>query len=105
MTAPNPIALMAAVLMTAVVLTALSPTAHVAPPSQTNGVRIVDLAPITVRPSADDLRAAALPPPSGRSQLARSVATTLPHGVRVYPAQLVPSVTVGTPQMVELGKE
>lgn len=60
MKAQNLIALAAATLFTATGLVALNTTVRVTPVSEINGVRVVDLAPVEVTPSASDLRAAVL---------------------------------------------
>jgi hypothetical protein len=60
MKAPNPIAITAAVLLTTVSLVALSPSFPKAPVAEINGMKVINLAPVNVRPSADDERAAAL---------------------------------------------
>ncbi|KRE90578.1 hypothetical protein ASG87_18670 [Frateuria sp. Soil773] len=56
----NLVALAAAALFTVTGLAAINSNVSVRPVSEVNGVKVVDLAPVTVRPSADDLRAAAL---------------------------------------------
>jgi hypothetical protein len=60
MKAPNPIAITAAVLLTTVSLVALSPSTPKFPAAEIDGLKVINLAPIDVRPSADDERAAAL---------------------------------------------
>ena len=60
MKAPNPIAITAAVLFTTVSLFALSPNTPKAPAAEIDGLKVINLAPVEVRPSADDERAAAL---------------------------------------------
>ena len=54
------IAMTAAVLFTAMSLYAVSPSVTVAPLSQINGIKVIDLAPVMVQPSAADLRTDAL---------------------------------------------
>lgn len=59
----NLAALFAATLFTVGSLAALhSQPAALAPPSQINGVRVIDLAPVVVRPSNEELRHAAAQP-------------------------------------------
>ncbi|WP_266168198.1 hypothetical protein [Dyella subtropica] len=60
MKAPNLIALTAAVLFTTAALAAVNSNVKTAPASEINGVKVITLAPIDVRPTAEDLRAAAL---------------------------------------------
>jgi hypothetical protein len=54
------LALTAAALFTTVGLAAINSNVHSAPVSEINGVKVIDLAPVEVRPTADDMRAAAL---------------------------------------------
>ena len=60
MKAPNLLATTAAVLLTAAGLAALNTNVKVVPVSEINGVKVINLAPVDVHPSAEDLRAAAL---------------------------------------------
>jgi hypothetical protein len=60
MKAPNPIAITAAVLFTTVSLIALSPSTPKAPAAEIDGLKVINLAPVEVRPSSDEQRAAAL---------------------------------------------
>ena len=60
MKAPNPIAITAAVLFTTVSLIAISPNAPRMPVTEINGAKVINLAPVEVRPTADDERAALL---------------------------------------------
>ncbi|TBR39252.1 MULTISPECIES: hypothetical protein [Dyella] len=60
MKAPNLIALTASVLLTTASLAAINHNVSPVPPSEINGVKITNLAPVDVRPSAEDMRAAAL---------------------------------------------
>jgi len=60
MKAQNLISLAAATLFTATGLVALNTPVRIAPVSEINGIRVVDLAPVEVSPNASDLRAAAL---------------------------------------------
>jgi hypothetical protein len=60
MKANNLLALTAAALFTTVGLAAINSNVNSLPVSEINGVKVIDLAPVTVRPSAEDLRAAAM---------------------------------------------
>ncbi|MFC4526555.1 hypothetical protein ISN76_12195 [Dyella halodurans] len=56
----NLLALTAAALFTTAGLAAINSNVHAVPASEINGVRVITLAPIEVRPTAEDFRAAAL---------------------------------------------
>jgi len=60
MKAPNLLALTAAALFTTAGLVAINTNVKAVPVSEINGVKVINLAPVEVRPSAEDLRAAAL---------------------------------------------
>lgn len=60
MKTPNLLALSAAVLITAASLAAVNHSITVVPVAEINGVKVIDLAPVNVTPTAEDLRAAAL---------------------------------------------
>jgi hypothetical protein len=60
MKANNLLALTAAALFTTVGLAAINSNVHSLPVSEINGVKVIDLAPVDVRPTAEDMRAAAL---------------------------------------------
>jgi hypothetical protein len=60
MKAPNLLALTAAALFTTAGLLAINSNVKAAPVSEINGAKVINLAPIEVRPTAEDLRAAAL---------------------------------------------
>jgi hypothetical protein len=60
MKANNLLALTAAALFTTVGLAAINSNVNSRPISEINGVKVIDLAPVEVRPTADDMRAAAL---------------------------------------------
>jgi hypothetical protein len=60
MKAPNLIALSAAVLFTTVSLAAMNSNRVPVPVSEINGVKVINLAPVNVSPTADDKRAALL---------------------------------------------
>jgi len=60
MKANNLLALAAAALFTTVGLAAIHSNVRSLPVSEINGVKVIDLAPVVVRPTAEDLRTAAL---------------------------------------------
>jgi hypothetical protein len=60
MKTPNLLALSAAVLITAASLAAVNHSITVVPVAEINGVKVIDLAPVNVTPTAEDLRTAAL---------------------------------------------
>ena len=60
MKAPNLLALTASVLLTTAGLVAMNNNVRVMPVTEINGVKVIDLAPVNVTPTAEDLRAAAL---------------------------------------------
>ena len=60
MKANNLVALAAAALFTTVSLSAIHSNVPSIPVSEINGVKVIDLAPVHVRPTAEDMRAAAL---------------------------------------------
>lgn len=60
MKAPNLLALSATVLITAASLAAVNHSITVAPVAEINGIKVMNLAPVHVTPSAEEMRAAAL---------------------------------------------
>ena len=60
MKANNLLALTAAALFTTVGLAAINSNVHSLPVSEINGVKVIDLAPVNVHPTAEDMRAAVL---------------------------------------------
>ncbi|WP_266159601.1 hypothetical protein [Dyella silvatica] len=60
MKAQNLFTLAAATLLTAATLASLDHNVLTAPAQQINGAKVINLSPLEVRPSAEDLRAAAL---------------------------------------------
>jgi len=60
MKAPNLLALSAAVLITAAGLASMNHGITRVPVAEINGIQVIDLAPVHVSPTAEDLRAAAL---------------------------------------------
>ena len=69
MKANNLLALTAAALFTTVGLAAINSNVKSLPVSEINGVKVIDLAPVEVRPTADDMRAAALLVDAGMATL------------------------------------
>ncbi|MCX7514797.1 hypothetical protein [Frateuria sp. STR12] len=107
MKAQNLIALAAATLFTATGLVALTTPVRTAPVSDINGVRVVNLAPVEVSPSASDLRAAALLERSDitSATLAPALGTQAEAGATLLGAQLaMPYYSFGT-QIVRASKE
>src|SRR5690349_7180608 len=107
MKAQNLIALAAATLFTATGLVALNSPVRIAPASEINGVRVVDLAPVEVTPSASDLRAAALLEGSDLTSatLAPALGTPAEAGATLLGAQLaMPYYSFGT-QLARASKE
>ena len=99
MKAPNLLALTAAVLLTTAGLAALNNPTKVAPVTEINGVKVINLAPIDVRPTAEDMRAAALLADAGLATV--TVAPVAAHaaesGVALLGAQLaMPYYSFGT---------
>jgi hypothetical protein len=107
MKAQNLIALTAAALITAAGLVALATPVRTARASEINGVRVVDLAPVVVRPTAAELRASALLDDAGVASIA--LAPTLEAhaeaGATLLGAQLaMPYYSFGT-QLARASKE
>lgn len=107
MKAQNLIALAAATLFTATGLVAMNSTVRTTPVSEINGIRVVDLAPVEVVPSASDLRAAALLEAADitSATLAPSLSTHAEAGATLLGAQLaMPYYSFGT-QIARASKE
>jgi hypothetical protein len=98
MKAQNLIALAAATLITATGLAALNTPVRTAPVSEINGVRVVNLAPVEVRPSASEMRAALLGDADLSSAvLAPALDTHAEAGATLLGAQLaMPYYSFGT---------
>jgi hypothetical protein len=90
MKAPNLLALTASVLLTTAGLAAMNNNVKVVPVTEINGVKVIDLAPVTVRPTAEDLRAAALLADAsvGTAGLTPIAARAAESGVALLGAQL-----------------
>ena len=107
MKAQNLIALAAATLITATSLATLNNPVRIAPVSEINGIRVVNLAPVEVSPSASDLRAAALMEGSDitSATLAPALGTQAEAGATLLGAQLaMPYYSFGH-QLVRASKE
>jgi hypothetical protein len=107
MKAQNLIALTAAALMTATGLVALNTPVRSAPVSEINGVRVVELAPVVVHPSAAELRASALLDDTGLAGVAFApeLGTHAEAGATLLGAQLaMPYYSFGT-QLARASKE
>jgi hypothetical protein len=105
MKTPNPIALTAAVLFTTVSLIALSPSTPKMPVAEINGIKVINLAPVEVRPTADDQRAALLTAAS--FTLANSpIASETESGASLLGAQLaMPYYSFGSTKFAGISKE
>ena len=105
MKTPNPIALTAAVLFTTVSLIALSPSTPKMPVAEINGIKVINLAPVEVRPTADDQRAALLTAAS--FTLANSpIASETESGASLLGAQLaMPYYSFGSTKFASISKE
>ncbi|MGA0588140.1 hypothetical protein ACO2Q2_13565 [Dyella sp. KRB-257] len=75
MKAPSLLALSAAVLVTAAGLASMNHGITRAPVAEIDGIRVIDLAPVNVSPSAEELRAAAL------SAVSHAPALPAPNGL------------------------
>ncbi|MGO4700440.1 hypothetical protein [Dyella sp. 2RAB6] len=101
MKAPNLLALTAAVLLTTAGLAAVNNNIKVVPVSEINGVKVINLAPVEVRPTAADMRAAALLADAGLATATVGMAPVAAHaaesGVALLGAQLaMPYYSFGT---------
>jgi hypothetical protein len=106
MKAQNLIALAAATLFTATGLVALNTPVRSAPVSEINGIHVVNLAPVEVRPSAGEQRAALLTDAGVASvMLAPAIGSHAEAGATLLGAQLaMPYYSFGT-QLVRASKE
>jgi hypothetical protein len=106
MKAPNPIAITAAVLFTTVSLIALSPNTPKVPAAEINGVKVIDLAPVEVRPTAEDQRAAALLTAASLTIANSPIARQSESSLSLFGAQLaMPYYSFGSKQFVGISKE
>ncbi|GFZ99440.1 hypothetical protein [Dyella caseinilytica] len=106
MKAPNPIALTAAVLFTSVSLIAMSPNTPKAPVAEIDGVKVINLAPVEVRPSAEDKRAAALLTTASLTIANSPIARESESGASLLGAQLaMPYYSFGNTKLASISKE
>lgn len=106
MKTPNPIAVTAAVLLTTVSLIALSPNTPAASHADFNGAKVFQLAPVMVRPSADDERAAALLAPASITLVNTPIAHGVESGASLLGAQLaMPYYSFGIAKSAGISKE
>ena len=101
MKAPNLLALTASVLLTTAGLAAMNSPMKVAPVTEINGVKVINLAPVEVRPTAEDMRAAALLADAGLATATAAMTPVAAHaaesGVALLGAQLaMPYYSFGT---------
>jgi hypothetical protein len=106
MKAPNPIALTAAVLFTTVSLVALSPTTPKLRTAEIDGLKVINLAPVEVRPSAEDQRAAALLTTASLTVADSTIARASESGASLLGAQLaMPYYSFGNTKLAGISKE
>jgi hypothetical protein len=106
MKAPNPIAITAAVLFTTVSLIALSPSTPKLPAAEIDGLKVINLAPVEVRPSADDERAAALFTAASLTLSGSPIAGQTESGASLLGAQLaMPYYSFGSTKIAGISKE
>ena len=107
MKAQNLIALAAATLFTATGLVALNTPVRSAPVSEINGIRVVNLAPVEVRPSAGEQRAAALLTDAGVASvmLAPAIGSHAEAGATLLGAQLAMPYYSFDTQLARASKE
>jgi hypothetical protein len=101
MKSPNPIAITAAVLFTTVSLIALSPSTPKAPAAQIDGLKVINLAPVNVRPTADDERAAALLTATGFTNTSEMASDASLLGAQLA----MPYYSFGTTKFAGISKE
>lgn len=106
MKAPNPIAITAAVLFTSVSLIALSPSTPRAPATEINGMKVITLPAVDVRPSADDQRAAAMLAAASLTIANSPLASKAESGASLLGAQLaMPYYSFGSTKFAGISKE
>lgn len=106
MRTPNPIAMTAAVLFTSVSLLALSPNTPKTPASEINGARVINLAPIEVRPTATEQRAASMLTSASLTMGNSPLAHQAKSGAALLGAQLaMPYYSFGSTKFAGIGKE
>jgi hypothetical protein len=106
MKAPNPIAITAAVLFTTVSLIAISPSTPKTPVTEINGAKVINLAPVEVRPTAADQRAAALLTAADLTIVNSPMAYEAESGASLLGAQLaMPYYSFGSTKFAGISKE
>ncbi|MFC3653822.1 hypothetical protein ACFONN_19925 [Dyella humi] len=106
MKAPNPIAITAAVLFTTVSLIALSPNTPKAPTSEINGMKVITLPTVDVRPTAEDQRAAAMLTTASLALANSPLASKAESGASLLGAQLtMPYYSFGSTKLARISKE
>jgi hypothetical protein len=106
MKAPNPIAITAAVLFTTVSLIAISPNTPKIPVTEINGAKVINLAPVEVRPTADDVRTAALLTAATITIVNSPIASETENGASLLGAQLaMPYYSFGSSKFAGISKE
>jgi hypothetical protein len=106
MKAPNPIALTAAVLFTTVSLIALSPNTPKLPVAEIDGMKVINLAPVEVRPTAEDERAAAMLATASLTIANSPIVNATENGASLLGAQLaMPYYSFGSTKFAGISKE
>ncbi|HTV86500.1 MAG TPA: hypothetical protein VME63_13945 [Dyella sp.] len=106
MKAPNPIALTAAVLFTTVSLIALSPNTPKLPVAEIDGLKVINLAPVEVRPTAEDERAAAMLSTASLTIANSPIANASESNASLLGAQLtMPYYSFGSTKFAGISKE
>jgi hypothetical protein len=106
MNAPNPIAITAAVLFTTVSLIALSPNSPKMSATEINGAKVINLAPVEVRPTAADVRAAALLTAASITIVNSPIANETESGASLLGAQLaMPYYSFSSTKFAGISKE
>jgi hypothetical protein len=106
MKAPNPIAITAAILFTAVSLVALSPNTARVPAAEIDGLKVINLAPVEVRPTAEDQRNAALLTAASLTLVNSPIANATESSASLLSAQLaMPYYSFGNTKIAGISKE
>lgn len=106
MKALNPFAITAAVLFTTVSLIAISPNTPKTPATQINGMKVISLPAVEVRPTAEDQRAAAMLTTASLTIANSPLATKAESGASLLGAQLtMPYYSFGSTKLARISKE
>lgn len=106
MKSPNPIAITAAVLFTTVSLIALSPNTPKAPAAEINGMKVITLPMVDVRPTAEDQRAAAMLTTASLTIANSPLAGKADNAASLLGAQLtMPYYSFGSTKLARISKE